>query len=165
MAGLRHGCARKGARTPEYRAWTTMLTRCHNPNADAYAYYGGRGITVCRRWRRSFAAFLADVGPRPGPGFTLERIKNRRGYTPGNVTWATWDEQRRNTRRTRLLTLDGRTMPLCDWAAARRIKVSTITKRLDALGWPVRLALTVRPRPGAQVVKLHSGRPVRCPAG
>jgi hypothetical protein len=82
--------------TPEYFAWAAMLSRCHNPANPRYDDYGGRGITVCDRWRADFAAFLADVGRRPSPAHSLDRIDNDRGYEPGNCRWATAYVQARN---------------------------------------------------------------------
>lgn len=78
-----------------------MKQRCTNPKHDAYADYGGRGITVCERWAKSFSAFVDDVGPRPA-GTTLDRRDNSKGYEPGNVRWATSAEQNRNNRGNRL---------------------------------------------------------------
>ena len=85
---VQHGHARRG-RTPEYVAWRGAITRCHDPNTRNFADYGGRGIAVCDRWRQSFAAFLEDVGPRPGPGYLLDRRDNASNYEPGNVRWVT----------------------------------------------------------------------------
>lgn len=83
--------------TPEYRTWRTMLDRTTNPAATNYQYYGGRGITVCERWRE-FAAFYADMGVRPA-GHTLDRRDPDGNYEPGNCRWATYAEQARNRRR------------------------------------------------------------------
>jgi hypothetical protein len=84
-------------RTPVYRAWTNMLERCTNPKNPQWDRYGGRGITVCERWR-DFRNFYADMGDRPD-GLTLDRWPdNDRGYEPGNVRWATRKQQQRNTR-------------------------------------------------------------------
>jgi hypothetical protein len=84
--------------TPEYWAWANMKQRCHNPRHPNFFRYGACGVRVCERWRRSFTAFLADVGPRPGPGYTLDRIDNLGNYEPGNVRWATWTVQNGNRR-------------------------------------------------------------------
>jgi hypothetical protein len=81
----------------EYQSWVAMRTRCYNSNAHAYDRYGGRGITVCERWRESFDNFFADMGARP-PATSLDRINNDGNYEPGNCRWATHGEQRRNRR-------------------------------------------------------------------
>jgi len=87
-----------GRQTPEYRTWRHMAQRCENPNTRGFKNYGGRGITVCVRWRRSFANFLADMGPRPSPFHSIDRINNDGNYTPKNCRWATKSQQRRNQR-------------------------------------------------------------------
>ncbi len=85
---------------PEYRAWTNMITRCTNPKHNRWQHYGGRGITICERWRNSYEAFLSDVGRRPSPAHSLDRYPDCDGnYEPGNVRWATGTEQRLNQRR------------------------------------------------------------------
>lgn len=95
---LKHGHNRRKAVSPEYQSWRSMIQRCENPNAYDYARYGGRGITVCERWRSCFENFLADMGPRPSPQHTLDRIDPNRNYEPGNCRWATKAEQSRNVR-------------------------------------------------------------------
>lgn len=92
-----HGHSRRGKITPEYRAWKNMMTRCYNENYHRYPDWGGRGITVCKRWH-DFTNFLADMGERP-EGLTLERRHNDKGYSKYNCTWATRSEQAKNTRR------------------------------------------------------------------
>lgn len=94
MVAVTHGLTY----TAEHRAWKSMKDRCLNPNDKRYADYGGRGIGVCERWRASFEAFYKDVGPKPDPTLTLDRINNDGNYEPGNVRWATWREQRLNQR-------------------------------------------------------------------
>jgi hypothetical protein len=95
---VRHGHARKGQETPEYITWKSMLGRCREPRRKDWPRYGGRGITVCAQWVESFAQFLADVGPRPAPGYSIDRINNNGNYEPGNVRWATSSQQALNRR-------------------------------------------------------------------
>jgi len=83
---------------PEYNSWRAMIERCENPNHIGFKYYGGRGIKICARWRSSFEAFFADMGPKPSPRHTLDRKDNERGYEPDNCRWATPAEQRANQR-------------------------------------------------------------------
>lgn len=80
---------------PLYRLWYAIKNRCTNPDGQDWKYYGGRGITFCTRWD-SFDLFVADVGPHPGDGWTLDRIDNDGDYEPGNVRWATRKTQGRN---------------------------------------------------------------------
>src|SRR6266496_181615 len=80
-----------------YQSWLSMIQRCTNQNLKCYKYYGGRGITVCERWRQSFENFIEDMGERP-PGLSLERINNDGHYEPSNCKWATRAEQHRNQR-------------------------------------------------------------------
>lgn len=86
--------------TPENGIWRAMLARCRNPNSTAYHKYGARGIAVCERWHR-FENFLADMGERPTPKHSIDRIDVLGNYEPGNCRWATPDEQARNKRRPR----------------------------------------------------------------
>jgi hypothetical protein len=135
-ANTRHGMSA----TPEFRTWSQMLDRCHNPNNKGWANYGGRGITVCPRWRKSFKAFFADMGERP-PGLTLERTRNSGGYSPGNCVWATRTAQQNNTRATRVLRFAGKSLSVAQWAVSRGINERTLRSRLR-MGWSVRRALT-----------------------
>jgi hypothetical protein len=126
--------------TPAYAAWLAMKARCESPKHPAWANYGGRGIVVDPRWSGSFEAFLADVGPRPSPGHSLDREDNDKGYVPGNVRWSTRKEQARNTRGCRVIEYGGRKLVLAQWADDLGIPAERIRNRLR-IGWPVGQAL------------------------
>lgn len=106
--------------------------------------YAGRGIAMCAEWRDDFLRFLADMGPCPA-NYTIERIDNDGDYTPQNCRWASRQEQARNTRRVRWLTMNGQTKMLSDWARDLGISPQTLTKRL-ARGWELTDALTLDTR-------------------
>jgi hypothetical protein len=95
---LKHGHACRHPRSSEYNCWGSMIARCTNPNDPGWKNYGGRGIRVCERWRNSFENFLADMGLKPSPGLSIERVENDGNYEPGNCRWATRKEQRANQR-------------------------------------------------------------------
>jgi hypothetical protein len=110
-----HGCDRVGKATPEYITWGSMISRCTNPRKKDYPNYLGRGIEVCERWH-SFENFLADMGYKPSPEHTLDRIDNNGNYEPSNCRWATRKEQNRNSRWNRYLIFDGISKCIAEWA-------------------------------------------------
>lgn len=91
----RHGDAQKSGRASEYLSWRELRTRCRNPHNHAYARYGGRGIRVCDRWM-VYENFLADMGRKPSPRHSIDRIDNDGNYEPGNCRWATSSQQNLN---------------------------------------------------------------------
>lgn len=101
LARTIHSHSRRGKMTGEYICFNNMHRRCYSPQSGQWNNYGGRGIQVCLRWW-DFANFLADMGLKPSPNLTLERIKNDVGYMPSNCKWATRIEQARNRRNRRL---------------------------------------------------------------
>jgi hypothetical protein len=113
-----HGARSDGQVHYLYSTYRGILARCRKPLSTSYKNYGARGITVAEQWGESFERFrddvLAEIGERPA-GTSLDRIKNDKGYEPGNIRWATRPQQARNTRRSRLLTINGCTKCLIDW--------------------------------------------------
>ena len=125
---------------------SNLLHRCYHSSARDYPYYGGRGITVCRRWRGSLTHFINDVGPRPFQNHSLDRIDNNGPYSPGNCRWATRSQQQRNSRANHYLTFKGRTRCLTAWIGRPEIPQGLtrigLTNRICTLGWSVEQALT-----------------------
>lgn len=128
------------AGSPEHRVWKGMKARCLNPSDRQYEDYGGRGITVCGRWRDSFPAFFDDMGPRPSPEHTLDRGDVNGPYDPDNCRWATTSEQNCNKRNTRRLG----DRPLIEAAEAAGLHPSTVRSRLSR-GWSAAEAISGRP--------------------
>lgn len=126
----------------ERRSYDAMLQRCYNEKDTVFKNYGGRGIRVHRKWRTSFAQFLSDVGPRPSPKHSLDRYPDWNGdYEPGNVRWATRQEQMRNTRATVRVLIDGASVPLIDYAEKIGVNSQMLKRRLRR-GWKLEEALT-----------------------
>ena len=99
VRSTKHGATARGEWSSEYMSWVAMKDRCFNAHHRQYADYGGRGITVCDAWRQSFATFLANMGPKPTPAHTIDRIDPDGSYVPGNCRWATRAVQNANQRR------------------------------------------------------------------
>lgn len=137
--GLRHGHRRTGCPDRTYQSWDSMIQRCSNPKTPGFHHYGGRGITVTKRWR-SFANFLFDMGIRP-PGKSLERKNNDRGYSRANCVWATQAEQMQNTRRTHKFKWQGSMWTLTELSVAYGVNRFTLLYRLVRAKWPMKKAL------------------------
>ena len=161
--------AHKLSETPEYAIWCGIIKRCCNKNNKSYKYYGGRGITVCSRWRNSFKAFLEDVGPRPSKTHSIDRYPDNNGnYEPGNVRWATSQEQAENQRSNILVTFKGKTATVKQWANSilgdNHSRVDYLRLLWRVKHWPIEVALTAptgyrystKPGPNAILVE-HNG--------
>jgi hypothetical protein len=127
---------------PGYDTWRNMKSRCGNPRNARYADYGGRGITVCDRWKNSFENFIADMGLPPSPAHSIERGDNSRGYEPGNCRWATDVEQTNNQRSNVLIEYDGKTQTIAQWARELGINYQTLRQRIQRYGWSVERAFS-----------------------
>ena len=141
----KHGSAGRGQKTREYVCWESMRRRCRRPKDKSYPRYGGRGIAVCERWD-SFENFLTDMGAKPGPEYSIDRIDPNGNYEPSNCRWSTVATQANNQRSNRLIEFRGERLTLMEWSRRTGINRSTITRRLD-LGWSVEDALTQSPDP------------------
>jgi hypothetical protein len=142
-----HGATRvdrgKPSPTAEYRAWGAMIYRCESESGDRFAYYGGRGIYICKRWRGDFTAFRDDMGPKPSRKHSLDRMNNNGSYTcgkceecvargaPANCRWATWQEQARNKRNNVIVTAYGATLTAPEWQEEIGIPAGTIRDRVS----------------------------------
>ena len=139
-----HGATAGGQRAPEFKIWSGIKSRCFNPRATSYERYGGRGITMHASWlgREGFAKFFAYLGPRPGPGYSIDRYPNPNGnYEPGNVRWATASQQIRNSSNTHVIEVNGVRKPIVEWSGELGIPANIISSRIYH-GWPEAAAVT-----------------------
>ena len=141
---------------PLYEMWRCMKRRCSDPSFRGYQYYGGRGITVCDRWKKSFLTFVADMGPKP-PGHTIERIDNEKGYGPDNCKWATPRENCRNKRNNVRLTANGKTQVMAAWVDESGLPTSTIAQRVSR-GWSAQKAVTAPRNPNGRRLVTANGK-------
>ena len=147
-----HGQSPRNNMTVEYNSWYAMLRRASaNPKSRQYSDYGGRGIEVCERWHTA-ANFLEDMGQKPSPEYTLERIDNNGNYCPENCRWATRKDQARNRRGLRTVTINGVTKLLVDWCEENGIPAQTAHVRIYR-GWKDEHAVTVPLRGGNPCLK------------
>lgn len=143
----------KRCQMPEYAIWNAMRARCHNPKHKRFSDYGGRGITVCDRWRDSFEDFLTDVGSRPSSDLTLDRIDNNGNYEPGNVRWVSMAAQAENRRNNVLITFNGRTQIASVWARELGVNREALCRKY-LMGFGLEEILSEKPRKsGPKVLK------------
>lgn len=148
-ASMSCGCLNKDiitkhsmVKTPEYKCWLSMKGRCLNPSYKQYPAYGGRGIKVCSKWLESFQSFFSDMGFKPSPSHSLDRLNNDEDYTADNCRWSTLSEQINNRRSTIYLILDGTVKPLGYWADEFNIKPNVLWDRVFLCHQTVEEALT-----------------------
>lgn len=127
--------------TVEYFIWTDLFSRCYNKKRAAYKNYGGRGIKICKRWH-NFENFLADMGERPDPKLTLDRIDNNKGYCKNNCRWATVKQQAHNKRCTVYIMYKGKKRVLTELEKELGFKYRTLYQRLFKYKWPRNKAFT-----------------------
>jgi hypothetical protein len=139
--GTKHGHYAGGKPSPELRSWLKMKSRCYDPHNNRFDRYGCRGIRVCDRWLHSFENFLADMGPRPSPKHSIDRIDNDKDYCPENCKWSTAREQARNRSTCRYLEHGGKRMLLTDWARELGVTKALLNTRLRR-GWSVARTLS-----------------------
>lgn len=133
--------------TREYKIWQMMIYRCCTLTAWEYPHYGGRGIQVCKRWRKSFIYFSEDMGTAPSSKHTLDRIDNDGDYEPSNCRWATRRQQANNRDGNIAIEFAGQTRTIAEWARKLGFTRSGLLyDRLNA-GWSVQRTLTTPPRP------------------
>lgn len=137
---LKHGHGSPKWRSPEFRSWSAMRERCNCPTARGYADYGGRGITICARWR-DFKKFLQDMGPRPSAAHTIDRKNTNGNYDPDNCHWATPKQQIRNRRITVFVPSGRSDAPLGQVCEERGVKYDLVRGRLQR-GWPLDRSLS-----------------------
>lgn len=122
------------SKSSEYRSWSHMKGRCYNPTDTFYKNYGGRGITICEEWRKSFSAFYKYMGTKPHKTDSIDRINNAGNYEPGNVRWADRKTQNNNKKTNHFITINGTTKSIAQWAKTKKVPQYLITNRLRR-GW------------------------------
>lgn len=128
---MTHGHQRGDQKSPEYRTWRHIKSRCYNPNVERYPNYGGRGIKMCDRWKDSFVNFYADMGPRPSNKHSIDRFPDINGdYEPNNCRWATSSQQLRGMTINHWLEYNGDRRVLTDWAIELKTFPSSINRML-----------------------------------
>jgi len=125
----------------EYRTWANMKNRCYNTRSKRFNDWGGRGIKVCDRWIDSFENFLEDMGKKPTPQHSIDRIDNNGNYTPSNCKWSTTIEQSNNKNNNVVLEYKGRKLTISEWSRVTKITDKVLYSRISK-GWNVEKTLT-----------------------
>lgn len=128
-----------------YASYRGMFQRCYNPKASGYIHYGGRGISVCKRWHEGFENFFEDMGERAA-GLSLDRVDVNGNYEPSNCRWATDIQQQENRRDSKPIPFNGKCQTAAAWAREIGINEETLRHRLDA-GYPLEECLRLDPIP------------------
>lgn len=141
----KHGLCGESGNKP-YSAWHSMVARCYNPKAKNFPNYGGRGITVCERWRYDPSNFFNDMGYPDDEKLTLERIDVNGNYEPTNCKWASMKDQQRNKRDNVIIEFNNEKLCVSEWCERLNLKSSTLRNRLTVRGWSIEKSLTTPAR-------------------
>ena len=136
IKNLSHG----GVGSDAYGIWESIKKRCCNPKSKNWENYGGRGITICDRWKDDYGLFLKDMGERPFKGAQIDRIDNNKGYEPENCRWTTSKNNNRNRRNNTMIEFKGQSRCLAEWAEIMGLKQGTLLNRIRK-GWAMEDAM------------------------
>jgi hypothetical protein len=150
-----HGHSRGGKVSQEYAVWRNMYNRCYRPKDISYHNYGGRGIRVCDPWLGNFGNFFADMGPKPTPKHSIDRIDTEGNYCPANCRWSSGIEQHSNKRSNVFYELNGERLTQAEWARRLGADHTTLQSRFDR-GWSLERALLTPVRPVRKVAPCQS---------
>lgn len=142
------GCQQHKTKNPYYKTyfystWNGIKNRCYNKNNKHYNKYGGRGITMCDRWKNGIHGlenFISDMGERPSSKHSIDRIDNNKGYNSYNCKWATQKQQCRNKRNNISITYKEETKTLTEWSEILKLKFTTIYNRIFTYKWSIEKA-------------------------
>lgn len=144
-----HGLSRNpltGKRDKLYRVFAGMKERCYNPHHDMFRYYGGSGVSICEAWLNDYSAFHQwAITNGYKEGLTIERVNTFGNYEPSNCKWIPMSEQSKNRRNNRILTFNGQTKKVIEWAEITSLPGTLIIQRIKR-GWSIEKSLTQKPR-------------------
>jgi hypothetical protein len=142
VSTYKHGCS--NGKNKLYNCWKAITQRTTNKSNKGYKNYGGRGIKICKRWtgKNGFINFSEDMGSKPSPRHSIERVNNNGDYCPENCRWATRKEQNSNTRRSKNITFEGKTQTIREWCIELGLTKGSVQYRLK-VGKPIEEVLKV----------------------